>query len=144
MKCYSNIIFLKIFFAIKLLSSVLIILFPQVLLMILYPFAIISPIYVAASAYSDIHKWLLLLSSIIVVVFTLCFAVISVYVIVKSKFHKGLAYVLIIFFIIEGVSFLLSSVYGALSIGKLIVIVFNIIAIKLLWGYKKIRKTGDG
>jgi len=147
MKHYSNIFFLKIFFAIKLLSSVLIILFPQALLMVLYPFATISPLFVAAVAYGNIQKWLLLLSLIIVFVLVVFFAVTSVCIIVKSKVHKSIIYILITFFIIEVVSFFLSLTYGTLAIGKLIGIVFNIVIIKLLWGcrtHRETRKTGDG
>lgn len=133
MKQFPKTMLTAILMAIKLLTAALILLFPSGLMMLLYPFSLFSPLFIATSAYGGFPKWLLLLLLGVILFFIICLIIFTTNLFIKRCSNLFFATMLIVFFLMETLCFLLSLFFGAFVFGKIIGAVFNIIIVVLLW-----------
>lgn len=144
MKHDSKIIFLQIVLFLKLLTTALVLFFPQALLGLIGPLGMFSPLLVGAIAYSGIPKCLLTVVTILMIIVTVLLVTFSICIIVNPKYATYFAYVLVFCYGIEGISCVLSLFSGSLLFANLVGLIFNTLIVKLLWTAKKVQDNRTG
>lgn len=145
MKCFSNTIILKILLVAKMLSTILMFVFPQVLFGLLFPFGLYSPLLLGAIAYDGIPNGILILSVTLMLVFVVLLVVFSLFCIINHKWSVRFTPILMICYSIEIVSLIITLFFGNLVFRTLLGIAFNGAIIKTLWNTRRgASSTGDG
>ena len=137
MNRFFNGLFLKIILGLKLLATLLMLIFPM-LFTVLFPFSTGLPFVVGAMAYGDIQKWLLIAAVFLAVVSTLCLIVFSIVAILKHKWCMKFAYILIACYLLELIGYITTLAFGGgLLFGKIFAIAFNGMVVGCLWNQKR-------
>ncbi len=134
--CLKNM--LKALMLIKLFATVLMVAFPQ-FLMTFYPFAIFSPLFLAAASYGDVSIFILIVCLIIIGLLALCFFLFSILLFLKKGNLKLFMIFAAIFCIVEAICFIISLFGGTLAIGKILGVIFNTV---IIYCILKLAKRG--
>lgn len=133
--------FLLSLVVVKLVATLIFVIFPQESFEVLYPIMLFSPLFLAALALYSIPEWILavLLGGLLIMV--LCLLAYPFLIFSKRRSVCFVEVVLIALFVMEALSCFLSLMIASFTLGKIIGMIYHIVLVNLVCKQLRMRRS---